>query len=863
MFYFEDQADSLAEFYLRNPHCKNFIPLAVPNPHKLTAAQIAQHWSFTRHIPDKQNPNSGLKVMDFHSWTYIECLNLAYAYCQKYYGCLPNDWVLMAWSHEEIVPNWQLRFNYLAYACAYLPHYSEDISGILLNHIEFNPQEQLTPQQLEATSSVKLAKNNFLELDEEFITGQAGKPFYLSQVISLAYFNFLFSAMRFKTLEKFAQSEQKIYANLVVEVNPNLYALMPSLATRTKNLEEEYLVMRNVQHELQSLAKAYSYRHPPKPAISISDTPFKGRKAKPLPWQKERQKQGMVEIADFSSLQTINQQYTQVASVDSSEYNELKIQPNAISLCNPQPYTAIDLQQAQSGIRDHIRGMRKFVINLDRNPERLASFKDNPEVEEFVRVPAIDGKALSPEQIAASFDQELFHKHYLRYATVSEIGCALSHQQILLNVLADASIGDNEFVLIAEDDIVLYPTWYGHVNEMLEALLPNPVHNIIALNNVMRSSSFKLGDIEQQVKSANLNYDPSIVHTVNNLPYLGKDRPALPILTHNNARNTSLVGVKEFTPRGGGFYLVRKRAIRENQEMLTGKCFWLADDFALILKHPSTNELAFGLPIFCYQNYSKLPSNLEEDRKQSELNQLKLARRNPLDKNQYYQKLDKSLFYVLQHSLSREEILQKYPGMRIITKPDIQSIKPEILDKHIDFAALSQHLVRAPSEEEISDLIMMRTLVHHVEQEYHGRIQMIFCIRDDQEFNKEILKKVSKYIYWVSNRGTLMAYYGTLGAPGQPENQVMNSQEFKEFTGMESFEHWLVSKEDNMGVDYHADKSILPSLTAFWFMSNKIKLAALQQPSKYPAAYLQNYFYTQDEHEIAFANPPVFVPRKD
>jgi len=104
--------------------------------------------------------------------------------------------------------------------------------------------------------------------------------------------------------------------------------------------------------------------------------------------------------------------------------------------------------------------LQLYVINLDRSVDRLAHIRDIFAAQglEFIRVRAVDGKALS-EQEFAKVTQRC---DWPRPLTRGEVGCFLSHRECLQRGLEQGE----EYFAVFEDDVLLSP----HVG----ALLRNP-----------------------------------------------------------------------------------------------------------------------------------------------------------------------------------------------------------------------------------------------------------------------------------------------------------------------------------------------------------------------------------------------------
>ncbi|MEZ5830689.1 MAG: glycosyltransferase family 25 protein [Dongiaceae bacterium] len=94
--------------------------------------------------------------------------------------------------------------------------------------------------------------------------------------------------------------------------------------------------------------------------------------------------------------------------------------------------------------------MKCFVINLDRSAERLARIGEefNHIGVPFVRVPAVDGRLLPADEIAALKDPA---PRWMFPLAAAEIGAFLSHR----NCIRLAAESDDDYAAIFEDDVTL------------------------------------------------------------------------------------------------------------------------------------------------------------------------------------------------------------------------------------------------------------------------------------------------------------------------------------------------------------------------------------------------------------------------
>ncbi len=98
-------------------------------------------------------------------------------------------------------------------------------------------------------------------------------------------------------------------------------------------------------------------------------------------------------------------------------------------------------------------GLQTWVINLDRAPERLARIAAQLRALAlpFTRLPAVDARALTPEQHAA-LDEAAYRRKHGMTPVPGELGCYLSHVEAMRLFLAS----DAAFALILEDDVLLH-----------------------------------------------------------------------------------------------------------------------------------------------------------------------------------------------------------------------------------------------------------------------------------------------------------------------------------------------------------------------------------------------------------------------
>jgi len=117
-----------------------------------------------------------------------------------------------------------------------------------------------------------------------------------------------------------------------------------------------------------------------------------------------------------------------------------------------------------------------YVINLDKNPERLEQIRQSYQSSDireipFKRFPAILGKNvdidawLTPEAIEEL--EQVEKKQYRNYhyqLTRGAIGCFLSHYTLAKQLLSDKR---NNYYMIMEDDSVVHPQGFKEIQEAM------------------------------------------------------------------------------------------------------------------------------------------------------------------------------------------------------------------------------------------------------------------------------------------------------------------------------------------------------------------------------------------------------------
>ena len=108
--------------------------------------------------------------------------------------------------------------------------------------------------------------------------------------------------------------------------------------------------------------------------------------------------------------------------------------------------------------------LQTYVINLDRSKDRLdAITRQLGEIGlPFSRIPAVDGKQASPEQMAC-IDEQSYQRKHGKPSLPGELGCYLSHVKAIQTFL----YSDAPFALILEDDAIFGEGFVDAVHELM------------------------------------------------------------------------------------------------------------------------------------------------------------------------------------------------------------------------------------------------------------------------------------------------------------------------------------------------------------------------------------------------------------
>lgn len=223
--------------------------------------------------------------------------------------------------------------------------------------------------------------------------------------------------------------------------------------------------------------------------------------------------------------------------------------------------------------------LKGYVINLNHRPERLAQFYKQQGTLLFKRMPAVDKQILSLLPAEYYFNTEFFLNYIGRPVTFGEIGCTLSHIQCWHEIAADNSLKEDDFALIAEDDVSFKPNFL----QLLDGL--------IGYINASQPDVSLL--ILQKLSYQNTIWNPDIFNVNDGFKLIEPKSGA----DCDNA--------------GSAFYAIRKKQAKALVELVKSrKPYWLADQFS---KFVELNQIRMLCPMLGFVPLDAA-SDLEQDR---------------------------------------------------------------------------------------------------------------------------------------------------------------------------------------------------------------------------------------------------------
>lgn len=205
-----------------------------------------------------------------------------------------------------------------------------------------------------------------------------------------------------------------------------------------------------------------------------------------------------------------------------------------------------------------------YVINLTRSKERLYRFNQHPDAKFFTRLEAIDKNDFEHISNVENllFDQTFVQSHYHRASvSLGEICCTLSHIKAWKMIAEDQSLNDDDFAVVAEDDIILAPRFAYSVRQLIDNMRKSE-SNIVLLHKIG-------GRIPFWKSAISTGYE--------------EIKPVV-FLNHN-----------EYDNDGASLYLIRRSFAKKMTEKCQGiKPFWLADIFTAFCE---SNHITVANPL--------------------------------------------------------------------------------------------------------------------------------------------------------------------------------------------------------------------------------------------------------------------------
>lgn len=133
-----------------------------------------------------------------------------------------------------------------------------------------------------------------------------------------------------------------------------------------------------------------------------------------------------------------------------------------------------------------------YVINLDRAKDRLAQFNRHPDAHYFTRIPALDKQVLdnNPNMIGFLFDDSILTSIYgWSRVSTGQMCCTLSHMMSWEAVANNNALKDDDYAVIAEDDILLVPNFSAALSTLINAVKPHDL-NIVLLHKLGINSGY-------------------------------------------------------------------------------------------------------------------------------------------------------------------------------------------------------------------------------------------------------------------------------------------------------------------------------------------------------------------------------------
>lgn len=247
--------------------------------------------------------------------------------------------------------------------------------------------------------------------------------------------------------------------------------------------------------------------------------------------------------------------------------------------------------------------MKKYLISLEKDSQRRELFFSQPNTADFAVFSAVNTMQLSDEELNRRFQIADFEQRYGRKLTKGEAGCTLSHLGVYQLIADDATIADDDYALVCEDDCL----FAANFQQNLTALLAEKPQADIVL--VGQSKILRFDDIDLAI-----NYPTTFrcwQKKIGDTPY----RYAYPYKNYF---------------AGTVAYLIKKSAVKVFLQQAQTLPNWLADDYVLFGNQFGLKTVVVR-PLMAIEN-PNLVSNLEAQRGSLNNNLFKKLIKFPLKK---------------------------------------------------------------------------------------------------------------------------------------------------------------------------------------------------------------------------------------
>ncbi|RIY36438.1 glycosyltransferase family 25 protein [Psittacicella gerlachiana] len=388
-------------------------------------------------------------------------------------------------------------------------------------------------------------------------------------------------------------------------------------------------------------------------------------------------------------------------------------------------------QQHLDSTQDQVSSLPAFLINLEKDKERLHRMELQVGSEFFKVVKAVYGRDYSDEQLEQMFDIQRYEQETNKLATPSEIGCTLSHCKIYLEILEDPNIDDQDWVLITEDDCLFAPQWRERLNEMLSYLRTPYAQDLsIVFLGHTYFKNFKLQSNQE----------------FSNTTYLYPDN-TFALYVSGQQKLHPLVG---FLPAASFCYLIRKGALRTHAQDFK-RPFWVADHFTYFVPF-TPSAYAMANPPLTIHNLD-LESNIAEDRAHAEITMRTKLKQVPIGWHEVRDFLKQNKF-VLQTSLTTAEIEEKFPGFTIIPPFDYHSLSEQEFNARYDRQGFIEHYGYEPSDEDINRALQHQEVYRLLADQALNIFEFALIVEDNVVINPNIdlVKYANLYLKYVDTR---------------------------------------------------------------------------------------------------------------